>query len=72
MPMPVTEVAFVPLRADADIDNISSPDGRKWKAIVDSVCDKQGFISGHLGRQHENHNTIMHFIGTVLSSCRRN
>ena len=64
MPTPVTEIAFLPLAANAQIENASSQAGRKWKAIVDTVADQAGFVGGFLGRQIEDDTIVMHLVGT--------
>lgn len=62
----VTEIAFVPLRTDAEIDDASSQDGKKWKSIVDSCVDMPGFIRGYIGRQIEDDTVITHLLGIAI------
>ena len=71
MSTPVTEIGFIPVRTETEIDDASSNDGKKWRSIVDSCLDVPGYIQGYVGRQTEDTTSVMQLIGMATSCYRR-
>ena len=55
---PVTELAKIPLKADARIEATDSAVGRTWQSTLETISQQRGYQRLRYGRQLENSNVI--------------
>lgn len=65
MPSPVTEICYLSLKPDADVNEPGSTAAQTWNDLVTTVSLQEGHQSSHWGTQIENPNVLMMMIGIL-------
>ena len=50
----VTEIATIPLKADATFEDSASAAGKVWASVVDTIAEQHGYQRLYYGREVEN------------------
>ena len=53
MPPPATEVATIPLKAGAFIEDLDSPAGKIWSEMLETASQQEGYQRAYYGRELE-------------------
>ena len=49
----VTEIATIPLKADATFEDSASPAGKVWASVIDTIAEQNGYQRLYYGREVE-------------------
>jgi hypothetical protein len=71
MPSPVTEICYLTLKPDADVNTPGSIAGQTLNDIVTTVSLQAGYQGSHWGTQIENPNVLMMMIGSLTLPCNQ-
>ena len=63
MPLPATEIAIFPVKADATIEDPHSEAGKAWQSVVKTILAQEGAQRLHWGRQVESPNLVEMLVG---------
>ena len=63
MSLPMTEIALIPLKAGATIEDPSSSAGQAFQYMLDTVSQQQGYQRSFWGRRIENENELQFLAG---------
>jgi len=55
---PVTEVAFIPLKAGVDVDDENNPAYQAWQETLRTVSQQEGYQRSHYGTELEDPSTL--------------
>ncbi|RDW78130.1 hypothetical protein BP5796_05982 [Coleophoma crateriformis] len=59
----VTEIVYMPLKPGIDIKSFSTPESKAWLEALDIMKRQEGYLQSRCGRQFENPDMLMWFIG---------
>jgi len=59
---PVTEVAYITLKAGVDIEKVGTPEHQLWEESMTTVSSQEGYQRAYFGLQLESPNTTILFI----------
>jgi len=71
MSLPATEIAVLPLKAGATVEDPSSGAGQTFQYMLDTVSRQEGFQRVFWGRRIENETDVQLLIGKCCPSNRR-
>jgi hypothetical protein len=69
MALPVTEIVYIPLKAGVDLDS-PTPEAEIFQETLNFMAAQEDIQGGYSGRQIENPNILMLFVGKSISSPR--
>ena len=63
MPTPVTEAAYISLKAGVNLEDLNTAESKVWTESLDTIGSQDGYQRAYYGRQLESPNVLILLIG---------